>query len=1607
MRGRLIAAFILVALLSVGLVGGYGLDQYQRRLHEHLESQYVATNRLIAQEIETMLGEMRGDLLVAASVPPIQGIIRAREAGGYDRESQTSYAEWVKRLQDIFGAMATAYQRYLQIRFLDENGNELVRVDWDGQQVRPIPLAELQNKADRPYFQETMKLAAGQVYVSPLDLNQEWGQIVIPSQPTIRLATPIFNRQGERRGLVILNVLVQTLLHQPRTLPQEQNIFVFLADQRGYYVHHSTAPEKEWGGPADLNTGYSLWADFPQAAGQILSGQAGKVYVGEWEIFYAPLRVDRQQGAPSVSSGQVFLILGRAVPVSAHRPAVIQFVGFFGILAFSLALAVGLGYFLSRRITAPLEALRQGAREIASGRFDQRVQVGGSAEIAELAGDFNRMAGQLAELYGSLQAEYQRLFESASDSIFIHDLDGRFLAVNENAARRLGYTRTELLSLSLPELDTPEAAARIEANLRRLLEQGSLVIESAHRRKDGSALPVEVSATLVDYQGQKAVMSFVRDISERKRAKEALQQALAAAQRRQAEIAALLEGSRAVLEYRDFKSAARAIFDHCKNLIGATGGYVALLSEDGTENHVLFLDPGGHPCKVDPALPMPIRGLRGEVYRTGTTTYHNDFAATEWAGLLPDGHVGLANVLFAPLVLDGKTIGLLGLANKTAGFTDNDARLASAFGALAAIALRNSRMLSSLQDSQAETGRRNAALAAQNAIAATISQSLDLDTVLNAAMDKAMAVMQAEGGGIYLLEPDGAMLTLRVYRGISEEYIRAVQHLKVGEGLSGRVVAERKPIALDVADYSLPRLSPILVQEGMQSLVSAPLIFKGTALGALNLGAKRPRAFRQEEIELLTAICQQIGVAVENARLYEQVKVQRVEEQATLLRLSQDFLAIADIQEVMARAVNTAAASLGVEFCSLLLPDDGGQRLVLRAAYGWEPERVGVLTLPLHGEETQASFTLHHRQPVVVEDVTAESRFSRPAHIREKGIVSGLSVPMLVGGAAIGVMGAHTPTRRAFTGEEVRLFALIANQTAMAIERARLFGETQRRAEQLALLNRTGLALVSDLSLERILQVVAESACQLVNADVGIISLFDHRTQTFTVNGLHCAPGYLHRCDIENITGSFRVTGGVYTDLLEGKTIRLTEISAHPKYQGFPAGHLPLRGLLGVPLFDRRRQVIGFFMVSDKLDGAAFSAEDEEWLNSLAGQASLAIENAPAYARVEERARELNREVIQQKQYAETVLRSIADGVYAVDRRRVVLSWSQGGEVIAGYTAKEAIGRSCAEFLRHRDESGQVLCETDRCPFVRVWATGKPVEPEQVFAYHKEGSLVPVSVTAAPIFDESGQAVGAVEVFRDVAKERELVESLQAASRAKTRFLANMSHELRTPLNGILGISQALVQGVYGELNAKQVARLGNIYESGQHLLRLINDLLDLARVEEDRLVLQYQPVSVAEACRGAVQMIQPIAEAKKMMLELKIEVEAAVIEADERRLRQILLNLLSNAVKFTPEGGRVGLTARERNGGVEFIVWDTGIGIAAERQPLLFQPFGQVDDDLARRYQGTGLGLALVKRLTELHGGWVAVESTPGKGSRFHVWIPARQSEGVISHARNNSDRR
>ena len=299
-----------------------------------------------------------------------------------------------------------------------------------------------------------------------------------------------------------------------------------------------------------------------------------------------------------------------------------------------------------------------------------------------------------------LGEQYQIMLRTLMDGFWIVDSQGRFLEVNDTYCCLTGYSRQELLSMSIPDVEASERQEETARHIQSVIQNGADRFETRHRCKDGRIVRLEVSVSYSSSNGGRMYV-FFQDITERKQAEEEVRDALEESWQRQKEIEALLKGSRAILEYGKFNDAARAIFGFCKNIIGAIGGYVALLSPDGAENELLFLDSGGLLCTVDPSLPMPIRGLRGESYRTGKAVYHNDFAQSEWLNFLPTGHVTIDNVLFAPLMIEGKALGLLGLANKPGGFTENDAHLASGFGELAAISLLNSRIWESLQHSEA------------------------------------------------------------------------------------------------------------------------------------------------------------------------------------------------------------------------------------------------------------------------------------------------------------------------------------------------------------------------------------------------------------------------------------------------------------------------------------------------------------------------------------------------------------------------------------------------------------------------------------------------------------------------------------------------------------------------------------------------------------------------------------------------------------------------------------------------------------------------------------------------------------------------------------------
>lgn len=274
-------------------------------------------------------------------------------------------------------------------------------------------------------------------------------------------------------------------------------------------------------------------------------------------------------------------------------------------------------------------------------------------------------------------------------------------------------------------------------------------------------------------------------------------------------------------------------------------------------------------------------------------------------------------------------------------------------------------------------------------------------------------------------------------------------------------------------------------------------------------------------------------------------------------------------------------------------------------------------------------------------------------------------------------------------------------------------------------------------------------------------------------------------------------------------------------------------------------------------------------------------------------------------------------------------------------------------------------------------------------------------VQAIPVTEEGGKIIGVLEMCRDITESKAAETLLQekqiaeAANRTKSEFLANMSHELRTPLNSIIGFADLLYEQVYGELNEKQLKSVGNISKSGKHLLNLINGILDLSKVEAGKMELSYKQFELASKLNIIKNLLSPIADRKNIQIEIEIDSSLSSIYADEARFVQIMYNLVDNAIKFSYENGLVKIGARKKGDMVEITVKDTGIGIKPEDQGKLFKPFSQVDSFLSKQFQGTGLGLSLVKQIVRLHGGYIWFRSKPGEGSTFAFAIPIKGNKG------------
>ncbi|NLK01358.1 MAG: PAS domain-containing protein [Clostridia bacterium] len=406
-----------------------------------------------------------------------------------------------------------------------------------------------------------------------------------------------------------------------------------------------------------------------------------------------------------------------------------------------------------------------------------------------------------------------------------------------------------------------------------------------------------------------------------------------------------------------------------------------------------------------------------------------------------------------------------------------------------------------------------------------------------------------------------------------------------------------------------------------------------------------------------------------------------------------------------------------------------------------------------------------------------------------------------------------------------------------------------------------------------------------------------------------------------------------------------------------------------------------------------------DFYTDIASQLGVTLKNIKHFNATQAIAKKLeknNRILDSQKRYMEAVLRSSVEGIYSVDKDCRVRTWSNGAEHITGYKAEDIIGGRCGDFLTHSDTEGNILCDTEQCIFAVLNLGGDDYEAREMLVKTRKGFRIPCMVSAAPIKDEFGQTIGTVGVFRDISKEKENIRKIKQASEAKSEFLSIMSHELRTPLNSILGFSELLGEGVAGELNEKQKRYVNNILYSGGHLLSLINDILDISKIEAGKMEWETSSFDLVQTAGNSMVMLTERAERSGINLELDIQEEEIIVKMDERKIKQILYNLLSNAVKFTPEGGRAGLRVKNKGEKLYLEVWDEGVGIPREKMDMLFEPFVQLDGSLRRKHEGTGLGLHLVKRMVELGGGSIRPESTLGEGSRFIVEFPNEVFDGA-----------
>lgn len=962
--------------------------------------------------------------------------------------------------------------------------------------------------------------------------------------------------------------------------------------------------------------------------------------------------------------------------------------------------------------------------------------------------------------------------------------------------------------------------------------------------------------------------------------------------------------------------------------------------------------------------------------------------------------------LGVPLLSKGEVVGVIALEKSDAGFyTPEHIQAMTTFAGQAAVALENAALFEESARRTLEVDRRSQRLALLNRLSTELSGSLDAVYILRVATQELSRAINCTAASALLMEYGERISVQAEAPATTPTLPLALPHAPIFARLS-----ESHGVFSTEDINAEPDLAPLIGYLSIRktrALLALPLVTGGEFHGLLFAHHNKSYRFTADEVELARTISNQAAVAVQNARLFAETQrlfaetELRSAELTTLYELGVSFSEVLDTRRLMDIAFDKLLKLVKADTVMLVTLDEGDSLIIHGIDQG---ERIGPV-MQSRGGTSFSEHVLATGHPLMIGDT--QNRETLPVTGQNIGspVRSWLGAPLIVRGVAVGVISVQSYKPSAFGDAEQRLLIQVANQLAVSLDNARLFASAQNyaadleqrvseRTEQVEAEHRrtqTLLGIITELSSSLDMDLVLSRTLKVINDTVGsdhsLIMLVNPDQATLQ---LRASLGYSTSPVPKGGQQSWiRPNEGLAGWVIRNRQSALvSDLWSDPRWIRRDDATDQHRSAIVVPLA-MGEETLGALLLFHR-QKEYFSMDQLELAQGAAKQIAVAINNAQLFRLIRDQAEHLGDML--RTQHIETsrsqaILEAVADGVLVTDAARKITLFNASAEKILGLERGQVLGQSLEHFSGLFAKAAQAWSQT-----VRVWSED-PASYQPGDSYAEQIVLDNnrvISVALSPVRLRS-DFLGTVSIFRDITH---MVE----VDRLKSEFVATVSHELRTPMTSIKGYVEIMLMGATGTLSEQQTHFLQVVKTNTERLAVLVNDLLDISRIEAGRATLSLQPLEldkiVTESINALVHRSQD--ENRPMSFEVNIPPELPHAYGDVERVRQIVDNLLENGYQYTPDGGRVELTARVDGEEIQVDVTDNGIGIPPADQPRIFERFYRGEDPLVLATSGTGLGLSIVRHLVEMHKGriWMKSSGVRGEGSTFSFTLPVYNPE-------------